>query len=315
MVSCRLLLGVEVSVSEGESGGIFVSYRRQVSSGTTGRLTDSLVEHFGAGRVFIDVDTIEPGVDFTEVIARAVETCGVLLAIISPGWLTVSDEVGHRRLDDPEDFVRREIETALGRDVRVIPILVDNAIMPRWQDLPESLVELARRNAFIIRYESFRYDVERLVASLDGVINSHGQEKAKNVRSPEEFHRVEETAQTGNAISPEQHSMRSVAPGSRIWELERASRKGNRARFLLSSSQEVHEIIVVLSFRSDDIIEVDGERINRDRAINGGEYAANTLSSKLGSNVTITVVGVPLMTRIWSVTVKVGPQVLACFLM
>jgi len=116
------------------------------------------------------VDTIEPGVDFAEEISRAVATCKVLLAVIGPNWLTEADERGRRRLDDPDDIVRLEIEAALARDVRVIPILVEGAVMPGRQDLPESLAGLARRNALFIRHESFRYDAGRLVTTIERVL-------------------------------------------------------------------------------------------------------------------------------------------------
>src|SRR5580693_7945944 len=102
-----------------EGGGIFVSYRRQESSHLAGRLSDRLADRFGEGKVFIDVDTIEPGVDFAEEINRAVAACKVLVAVIGPSWLTMADEQGRRRLDDPDDIVRLEIEAALARDVRV----------------------------------------------------------------------------------------------------------------------------------------------------------------------------------------------------
>src|SRR5215469_5606905 len=137
-----------------EGGGIFISYRRQESSHLAGRLYDRLADRFGEGQVFIDVDAIEPGVDFAEAIRRAVAACQVLVTVIGPNWLTATDQRGGRRLDDPDDLVRLEIEAALARGVRVIPILVAGAVMPGRQDLPESLAGLARRNALIIRHES-----------------------------------------------------------------------------------------------------------------------------------------------------------------
>src|SRR6516162_6654158 len=148
-----------------EGGGIFISYRRQETRHLAGRLSDRLADRFGEGQVFIDVDTIEPGVDFAEEIFRAVAACKVLLAIIGPGWLTAADERGGRRLDDPDDIVRIEIEAALARGVPVIPILVEGAVMPGRQDLPERLAALARRNALTIRHESFRSDAGRLVTA------------------------------------------------------------------------------------------------------------------------------------------------------
>jgi TIR domain len=157
-----------------EGGGIFVSYRRQETSHLAGRLYDRLADRFGESQVFIDVDAIEPGVDFAEEIFRAVAACKVLLAIIGPVWLTATDERGGRRLDDPDDIVRLEIEAALARGVRVIPILVEGAVMPTRQDLPESLAGLTRRNALVIRHESFRYDAGRLVTAIERVLAAPG---------------------------------------------------------------------------------------------------------------------------------------------
>jgi TIR domain len=157
-----------------EGGGIFISYRRQETSHLAGRLYDRLADRFGEDQVLIDVDTIEPGVDFAEEIFRAVTACTVLLAIIGPAWLTAADERGHRRLDDPDDIVRLEVEAALARAVRVIPILVEGAVMPAREDLPESLAALARRNALPIRHESFRADAGRLVTAIERVLAAPG---------------------------------------------------------------------------------------------------------------------------------------------
>jgi hypothetical protein len=152
------------------SGGIFVSYRRHETRDFAGRLADRLADRFGEGRVFIDVNTIEPGVDFAEEISRAVDACAVLVAIIGPEWLTAADAQGRRRLDDPNDLVRLEIEAALARDVRVIPILAGDAIMPSRADLPESLAGLARRNALRIHHESFHSDAGRLISAIEHVL-------------------------------------------------------------------------------------------------------------------------------------------------
>ena len=155
-----------------EGGGIFISYRRHDSSHLAGRLYDRLADRFGEGQVFIDVDKIEPGVDFAEEISRAVAACQVLLVILGPDWLTATDERGARRLDDPGDTVRLEIEAALARGVRVIPILAEGAVMPGRNDLPESLAGLAHRNAIRIRHESFRNDAERLVTAIERILAS-----------------------------------------------------------------------------------------------------------------------------------------------
>lgn len=152
------------------SGRVFISYRRQETSGLAGRLYDRLAARLGDDQVFMDVDTIALGVDFAEVITQAVSTCEVLLAVIGPRWLAATDEDGHRRLDDPDDIVRLEIAAALERDIRVIPVLVEGAAMPRGQQLPEDLVRLARRNALSLRHESFRADADRLLAAIKPIL-------------------------------------------------------------------------------------------------------------------------------------------------
>jgi hypothetical protein len=157
-------------VSAARSGGIFISYRRQEASHLAGRLYDRLADRFGAELVFMDVATIDLGVDFAEVITRAVGTCQVLLAVIGPHWVTVADEAGRPRLRDPSDIVRLEVQAALERGVRVIPILIEGAVMPRQRDLPRPLAGLARRNALTMRHESFRYDADRLVAAIERVL-------------------------------------------------------------------------------------------------------------------------------------------------
>jgi hypothetical protein len=149
---------------------VFISYRREESSGWARLLQDRLAAHLGDEQVFMDVDTIRLGVDFAEVITQAVSTCEVLLAVIGPRWLTVTDQDGRRRLDDPDDLVHLEIAAALERGIRVIPILVEGAVMPRRQELPDSLATLARRNALMVRHDSFRYDVNRLVAEVERVL-------------------------------------------------------------------------------------------------------------------------------------------------
>jgi hypothetical protein len=124
----RLFPKPESSYESAPPGRIFISYRRQDSNHLAGRLYDRLADRFGTGQVFIDVDAIEPGVDFAKEINRAVAASTVLLAVIGPNWLTAADERGRRRLDNPGDFVRLEIEAALARDVRVIPILGEGAV-------------------------------------------------------------------------------------------------------------------------------------------------------------------------------------------
>jgi hypothetical protein len=152
------------------SGRIFISYRREETAYPAGWLYDRLDERFGGGQVFKDIDSIPLGDDFVDAITRAVGSCDVLLALIGDRWLTLVDERGHRRLDDPEDFVRLEIEAALARDVRVIPVLVDGAHMPRAEDMPPSLVKLVRRQALELSPSRFESDTSKLVAVLESTL-------------------------------------------------------------------------------------------------------------------------------------------------
>jgi len=148
-------------------GRIFISYRREDAAYPAGWLFDRLAERFGGGQVFKDVDSIELGDDFIEVIGQAVGASDVVLALIGDKWLTVADEDGDRRLDDPMDFVRIEIEAALQRKVRIIPILVEGARMPREDQLPPSLAPIARRQALELSPARFGSDTSRLLRVLE----------------------------------------------------------------------------------------------------------------------------------------------------
>jgi hypothetical protein len=147
---------------------IFISYRREDSSGYSGRLYDALSGRFGEESVFMDIDTIEPGEDFTEVVERRVGSCDVLVALIGRRWVDVTDGAGHPRLQKPEDWVRIELETGL-RSTRthVIPALVQDVEMPGPDQLPQSLRPLCDRNAIELSDARWHYDVQRLVRRLE----------------------------------------------------------------------------------------------------------------------------------------------------
>ena len=145
---------------------IFISYRREDTEGQAGRLFDDLVRHFGEDAVFMDVAGIEPGRDFRQAIDEQVASCGVLLAVIGKSWCDATDAAGRRRLDDPLDFVRLETASALKRDIPVIPVLVRGASMPRAEQLPPDLAELAYRNAVELTHARWDSDVQVLVRAL-----------------------------------------------------------------------------------------------------------------------------------------------------
>lgn len=146
--------------------GIFISYRREESEGYAGRLRDRLVQEFGQEHVFMDVDTIEPGVDFIDVVEKAVAAVDVLLCVIGKKWLTIEDKDGNRRLENPTDLVRLEVAAALKRNIRVIPVLVWGATMPSANELPSDLSTLTRRNAVELHHTGFHAGVNRLVDTV-----------------------------------------------------------------------------------------------------------------------------------------------------
>ena len=150
--------------------GIFISYRRSdVSTYAAGRLYDALARRFGHERVFMDIDSLKghAGLDFSQALDQAVTTCDVMVALIGPEWMTATDATGSRRLDDPEDWVRQEISTALARsDIRVIPVLMGGASMPKAESLPDDLKPLARRQKTEISDSRWDYDVSQLIDNV-----------------------------------------------------------------------------------------------------------------------------------------------------
>lgn len=164
--------------------GIFISYRREDSSGWVGSLSRALRESFGEDQVFRDIDTLEPGVDYGVAIEQRLASCDVVLVVIGPRWLTTSDKKGQRRLDDPKDLARIEAAVVLRRRIPVVPVLVGGATMPSADDLPEELRELARRNAYELSDRRWDYDQEQLIKVLEkpGYVGrpSHSRSKKRS---------------------------------------------------------------------------------------------------------------------------------------
>jgi hypothetical protein len=173
-------------VFDGMTGKIFINYRRGDEPGFTHALLGRLEQAFPSEHLFIDVDNIPPGEDFVHVLDSQVARCDAFLAVIGKGWLDAEDERGSRRLDDPSDFVRIEIESALRQGKRVIPVLVHDARMPRPDELPETIRPLARRNAVRLTHERFRADVQGLVKALQGALEEAGipRRNARGVIEP-----------------------------------------------------------------------------------------------------------------------------------
>lgn len=169
-----------------QTGRIFISYRRADSAGYAGRIYDRLSAHFGKESIFMDVDTIPAGLDFVEVLENAVQSCDVLVALIGRQWLSIKDEAGKRRLDNPQDFVRIEVAAALGRSIRVIPVLVDGVPMPNSDQLPHGLKTLARRNAVLVNHHSFHNDANSLIEQLELALKAAEESKIRKAKELKE---------------------------------------------------------------------------------------------------------------------------------
>jgi len=214
---------------------VFLSYRREDSAGYTGRLNDRFVERWGEARVFFDLDTIAPGEDFVEAIDRTLAQCEVMILVIGPRWLTATEPDGRRRIDEPADYHRIEVERALQRGIRIIPALVGGARMPGEAQLPEALKKLARRNAVEISDKRFRYDADQLSDEVDRILEkaqaaaqaqarddaarleearrAEAQEKAR--RAADEQRRQDEAAQR----IPEEHRRTAEARGLAVLDV------------------------------------------------------------------------------------------------
>lgn len=158
--------------------GLFISYRRDDQAGFAGRLADALGTAFGADNVFRDIEDIRPGDDFVVTLKKQLHGVDVMLVMIGPAWLATSRN-GIRRLDDPGDFVRLEIQAGLESGKPVIPVLVGGALMPAEADLPPALAGLARRQAVVLSDAGWRGDVERLVTTLRDLLPGIGNRKTE----------------------------------------------------------------------------------------------------------------------------------------
>jgi hypothetical protein len=188
------------------TGRIFINYRRGDDPGYTGRLFDRLQDVFESDQLFLDIDNIAPGLDFVRVLSERISECDIVLAVIGKNWIDARYPDGARRLDDPDDFVRVEIASALSQNKRVIPVLVGDASMPRPEELPEVLRPLSRRNAVRLTHERFRSDAQGLIKALqlglgeievqrkaEAEANRHAQaEEERKQREVEAVRRAEE---------------------------------------------------------------------------------------------------------------------------
>ena len=193
-------------------GKIFINYRREDSPGVALALFGRLEQSFPTEQLFMDVEGgIIAGDDFVRALEEQVNACDVMLALIGPQWLTLKDEMGQRRLDNPQDFVRIEIESALRLGKRVIPVLVQKTEMPRADALPEPLKPLARRNAVKLTHERFKADAQGLIKALEDALagaEAAKQQAATKTAAEEQRRAAEQTAKAEEAARAEKERAR-----------------------------------------------------------------------------------------------------------
>jgi hypothetical protein len=181
---------------------IFISYRRDDSSGWALHLSENLRSEFGDDQIFTDIETIEPGMKYTEFIEKSLGSIKVLLAVIGPHWLTATDrKTGRLRLDDPRDLLRVEIATALkDPKIQVIPVLVGGATMPAVEDLPEDLRGLAGRDTHEMTDTRWTYDQEQLIKTLRKLIFAKNEDE-KNIKHDVSKQEIKDPRPKGRGIS------------------------------------------------------------------------------------------------------------------
>src|SRR5580704_395728 len=214
------------------AGKIFINYRRGDDPGNTGRLFDRLQDIFPPEQLFLDVDNIAPGLDFVHVLNERVAECDILIAVIGKGWIDARDAGGKRRLEDPDDFVRIEIESALNQEKRVIPVLVGEAQMPRPEDLPPPLRSLARRHAVRLTHERFRSDTQGLVKALQQVLEEIDEQQRRQAEAEAEQRAQEQRRlqdETARRPGEDEQRRKGEAEASRRAEEERAFAAAKRA--------------------------------------------------------------------------------------
>jgi len=195
---------------------VFISYRRSdTTAGYASWIYERLEAAFGAGHVFMDVDSLPLGIDFVEHLERPLSTTDVALVLIGPGWLEAADETGARRLDDPDDFVRIEVAAALRASLRVIPVLVDGAQMPKSRLLPDDLRALARRQALTFQrhggaaIRDLEAAIEQAEREGEAAAKAHAEREAaaeaqaeREAAANAQAEREEQAAQRKRAFTP-----------------------------------------------------------------------------------------------------------------
>jgi formylglycine-generating enzyme required for sulfatase activity len=248
-------------------GKIFINYRRGDDPGFAQALLGRLEQAFPSEQLFMDVDNIEPGLDFVRVLEEQVAQCDVLITVIGKNWSEARDEHGGRRLDNPEDFVRIEIESALTQEKRVIPVLVGQASMPHADELPDPMKPLARRQAVRLTHDRFRADTESLIVALKRALANVDEARAK--RQAEQERQEAEAAEA---------AQRAEAEKARQADEERQKREAEQARIaaLEAEAQEKAQEEAETKRRAEEekARQADEERQKREAAAEQARIAA-----------------------------------------
>ncbi|SDH96967.1 toll/interleukin-1 receptor domain-containing protein [Nitrosomonas sp. Nm132] len=247
---------------------IFINYRRDDSRGHAGRLYDRLEKKFGKDKIFMDIDHIEPGKKFPEVIQENLNSMYVAIILIGKQWLNITDATGQRRLDDPEDWVRLEIEEILSRHVLAIPVLVDGAAMPAPLHLPSSIISLAKHNAFEISDIRFHYDVDNLIKKLEKELSYQAPPTTSLFHTiPQEIkdrNQNEEINQVTKTILEEQKTTNKSLEqnfGEISLEHENINEKSNQ--FPSRSAEQHTEIITAINGLKASLPDPKGNELNK----------------------------------------------------
>jgi hypothetical protein len=172
-------------------GGVFINYRGDDSYASAALIDRELSNRFGSANVFFDSRSIPAGSDFAEELLARLRASSVLLVVIGPRWLTITDEAGRRRIDDPKDWIRREIVGALAQEIRVIPVLADQAKLPAEADLPVDIVQLGPAPIcvtapplYVGRFALFGRPDHRSSAGVPAIFGTRGQSATVTGRGP-----------------------------------------------------------------------------------------------------------------------------------
>jgi tetratricopeptide (TPR) repeat protein len=280
---------------------LFISYRREDSIAITGRIYDRLVQKFGETSVFMDVDSISPGADFRQVLREAVSKCDVCMVMIGEQWLEARQH-GIRRLDDPHDYVRIEIEAALTREIPVVPVLIGQTPIPSADTLPPTLAKLVDHNAIRVDPgQDFHDHVNRLIRGLEHLLSSQsgtakgtGAVEAEEQRQQEaEKARQRQLQQQPHRQAEEERESRSrqyLSPASFI----RATKAAPPAcKYAMAVAGLVAIVAVVLRFGVSLATLVFGSIIIGVLMIVFVVFAQAAAIAK-------TILAVPALVRIWS---------------